>query len=181
MCPDGYADARYDGLAATRRIRAARGRVGTCQFWREPPKIFVEQVRECREAGMVGHMGKPFTQEALLPAVLLAAPARLRHPTRRPLFLGSILAWPPDRSAPEPLTATTSCCSIKAAILPSQPCAPTLVARSGGPGGRKAPPSPEAARSVLDGRKHGGILIAETDADATPRPLPASTGGSTRA
>jgi hypothetical protein len=41
--------------------------------------------------------------------------------------------------------------------------------------------SPQAARSVLDGCEHDGILIAETDDNATPRSLPASKGGSGRA
>jgi hypothetical protein len=41
--------------------------------------------------------------------------------------------------------------------------------------------SPKAARSVLDGCEHDGILIAETDDDATLRSLLAATAGSRRA
>ena len=39
---------------------------------------------------------------------------------------------------------------------------------------------PQAARSVLDGCERDGILIAETDDNATPQSLPASRGGSGR-
>jgi CheY-like chemotaxis protein len=64
-----------DGLEATRRIRVHEGTGGHVAILALTSLAFAEQVRECREAGMDGHLAKPFTQAALLNAIELAAEA----------------------------------------------------------------------------------------------------------
>jgi N-acyl amino acid synthase of PEP-CTERM/exosortase system len=62
-----------DGLEATRHIRAITGRHGRVPILALSALVFAQQVEECREAGMDGHLAKPFTPEALLHAVHEAA------------------------------------------------------------------------------------------------------------
>ena len=61
-----------DGFEATRRIHAIGGRRGRVPIIAFTAHAFTEQVEECRRAGMIGHLAKPFTQAALL-AVLADA------------------------------------------------------------------------------------------------------------
>jgi signal transduction histidine kinase len=68
-----------DGLEATRRIRASEGPRRHVPIVALTAQAFSEQVAECREVGMIGHVAKPFTPEALLDAVLLAARTRCLH------------------------------------------------------------------------------------------------------
>jgi len=67
-----------DGLEATRRIRALEGPRRDVPIVALTAQAFSEQVRQCHEAGMDGHVSKPFTPETLLAAVLVATaqPAR---------------------------------------------------------------------------------------------------------
>lgn len=58
-----------DGFEATRRIRALRGPRGQVPIIALTAQAFAEQVEECRQAGMIGHLAKPFTQAALLAAL----------------------------------------------------------------------------------------------------------------
>jgi len=58
-----------DGLHATRRIRALDGVRGQVPIVALTAQAFTEQVRECRKAGMDGHVTKPFTPEMLRDAV----------------------------------------------------------------------------------------------------------------
>ena len=64
-----------DGLEATRRIRALDGPRGQVPVVALTAQAFVEQVEQCRLAGMNDHLAKPFTPEALLASVLHAASA----------------------------------------------------------------------------------------------------------
>jgi PAS domain S-box-containing protein len=58
-----------DGFEATRRIRAIGGSRGRVPVVALTAQAFTEQVDECKRAGMVGHVPKPFTQAALLQAL----------------------------------------------------------------------------------------------------------------
>ncbi|HEY0182786.1 MAG TPA: PAS domain S-box protein [Rhodopila sp.] len=64
-----------DGLEATRRIRALEGERGRVPIVALTAQAFTEQVEECRNAGMNGHVSKPFDPETLLSAVLRASEA----------------------------------------------------------------------------------------------------------
>ncbi|HTW26022.1 MAG TPA: response regulator [Acetobacteraceae bacterium] len=55
-----------DGLEATRRIRAIPDPRGQVPVVAMTAQVFTEQIRECREAGMTGHLAKPFTETALI-------------------------------------------------------------------------------------------------------------------
>jgi CheY-like chemotaxis protein len=67
-----------DGLEATRRIRALGGERGQVPVVALTAHALIEQVEECRKAGMDGHLSKPFDQ-----ATLLAALLRATRPGRR--------------------------------------------------------------------------------------------------
>jgi CheY-like chemotaxis protein len=67
-----------DGLEATRRIRALPGPFGLVPVIAVTAQVFAEQIDDCRRAGMDSHLGKPFSQAALLEAVALAAPVEGR-------------------------------------------------------------------------------------------------------
>ena len=62
-----------DGLEATRRIRALAGPRGKIPIVALTAQAFAEQIAACRDAGMTGHLAKPFTQAALLAVVADAA------------------------------------------------------------------------------------------------------------
>jgi CheY-like chemotaxis protein len=59
-----------DGLEATRRIRALPGRRGQTPIVALSAEVFTEQLEACRDAGMTGHLAKPFTEMGL--AAILA-------------------------------------------------------------------------------------------------------------
>jgi hypothetical protein len=61
-----------DGLEATRRIRALGGERGRVPIVALTAQSFTDQVEECRNAGMNGHLAKPFTPESLLAALAQA-------------------------------------------------------------------------------------------------------------
>ena len=61
-----------DGFEAARRIRALTGLRGAVPIIALTAQVFAEHVEECRRAGMDGHLGKPFTQQALLDAIARA-------------------------------------------------------------------------------------------------------------
>ena len=58
-----------DGLEATRRIRALEGPRGSVPIVALTAQTFAEQIAACRDAGMDGHLSKPFTPEALMAAL----------------------------------------------------------------------------------------------------------------
>ena len=65
-----------DGLEATRRIRALACPRGQVPIVALTAQAFTEQIAECRKAGMDAHLSKPFTQDALLDAVVRAVEDR---------------------------------------------------------------------------------------------------------
>ena len=70
---------QMDGLEATRRIRALEGRRGRVPIVALTAHAFIEQVADCRKAGMDSHVIKPFDVETLLAAVANAVEARQRR------------------------------------------------------------------------------------------------------
>jgi CheY-like chemotaxis protein/nitrogen-specific signal transduction histidine kinase len=58
-----------DGFEATRRIRALPGANAQVPIIALTAQAFAEQIDECWDAGMVGHLAKPFSQAALLAAL----------------------------------------------------------------------------------------------------------------
>jgi signal transduction histidine kinase/HPt (histidine-containing phosphotransfer) domain-containing protein len=62
-----------DGLEATRRIRALDGSRGQVPIVALTAQAFTEQIGKCLEAGMDGHLAKPFTPDALVSTVVRAA------------------------------------------------------------------------------------------------------------
>ena len=75
-----------DGLEATRRIRRLPGTRGTPPIIGVTAHVFAEQVDICLEAGMNGHLPKPYTHEALLQTIngaLAAALSPSATPERR--------------------------------------------------------------------------------------------------
>jgi PAS domain S-box-containing protein len=66
-----------DGLEATRRIRALAGTRGRVPIVALTAQAFPEQVDECHNAGMNGHVSKPFNIDTLSAAVMNAAMAGL--------------------------------------------------------------------------------------------------------
>ena len=62
-----------DGLEATRRIRALPGRRAGVPIIGVTAQAFSEQIAACRDAGMNGHLTKPYAAESLIEAVALAA------------------------------------------------------------------------------------------------------------
>ena len=65
-----------DGLEATRRIRALKSSRGKVPIIALTALAFTEQVEKCREAGMNGHLAKPFSPETLCRAAMMAAARR---------------------------------------------------------------------------------------------------------
>jgi signal transduction histidine kinase/DNA-binding response OmpR family regulator/HPt (histidine-containing phosphotransfer) domain-containing protein len=85
-----------DGLEATRRIRALQGPHGRVPVVALTAQVFTEQLEACRQAGMTGHLAKPFTEASLfsiLSEVVPGAPVDRRA--------GPKVAWPmPDAALP---------------------------------------------------------------------------------
>ncbi len=87
-----------DGLEATRRIRALAGPRGAVPIVALTAQAFLEQVAECRDAGMDDHLVKPFAPADLLVAVPTGGLARAgtplgryrSPPSRRGLNLGPV-------------------------------------------------------------------------------------------
>ena len=77
---------RMSGLDACRRIRALGGAYGAVPIVAMTAQAFTQHVQECREAGMDGHVSKPFTQAALLQSV---AAATSRGAGARPAQIGA--------------------------------------------------------------------------------------------
>jgi signal transduction histidine kinase/CheY-like chemotaxis protein len=71
--------AGMDGLEATRRIRALEGGRGQVPVVAMTARAFANQVQECLDAGMDGHLAKPFTPESLTEALGTAAAGRRRQ------------------------------------------------------------------------------------------------------
>ncbi len=88
-----------DGLEATRRIRALAGPRGRVPIVALTAQAFLEQVEECRRAGMESHLAKPFTLETLCAAV--------RHAAAK---ASSDKATSGGSSAPAPLLSTDKVC-----------------------------------------------------------------------
>jgi signal transduction histidine kinase/HPt (histidine-containing phosphotransfer) domain-containing protein len=61
-----------DGLEATRRIRALEGVRGRVPIVALTAQAFLDQITECREAGMDSHLAKPFDPDTLLATVARA-------------------------------------------------------------------------------------------------------------
>ena len=64
-----------NGLEATRLIRALPAPRGAVRVVAVTAQAFAQQIEICRQAGMDGHVSKPFTQAVLLAAVEKAATA----------------------------------------------------------------------------------------------------------
>jgi PAS domain S-box-containing protein len=58
-----------DGFQAAAGIRAIGGKRGRVPIIALTAHAFADHIEECRRAGMVGHVSKPFTQESLLAAL----------------------------------------------------------------------------------------------------------------
>jgi CheY-like chemotaxis protein/HPt (histidine-containing phosphotransfer) domain-containing protein len=61
-----------DGIEATRRIRALPGPASSTPIVALTANVYAEQIRMFKEAGMDGHVGKPFRREQILAAVAKA-------------------------------------------------------------------------------------------------------------
>jgi signal transduction histidine kinase/DNA-binding response OmpR family regulator len=63
-----------DGLEATRRIRALPGENGQVPIVALTAQVFTEQLDACRQAGMTGHLAKPYTEEGLFAIIAAVVP-----------------------------------------------------------------------------------------------------------
>jgi two-component system sensor histidine kinase/response regulator len=79
-----------DGLEATRRIRALPGPNGRVPVVALTAQVFTEQLEACRQAGMTGHLAKPFNEAALYAMFADVAPGA--PPDRR---AGASFGWDP--------------------------------------------------------------------------------------
>jgi signal transduction histidine kinase/CheY-like chemotaxis protein/HPt (histidine-containing phosphotransfer) domain-containing protein len=75
--------ADMDGFEATRRIRALGGPRGRTPIVAMTAHAFSEQIEACREAGMDGHLAKPFNRATVLAAIEDAADRHSAPPHRR--------------------------------------------------------------------------------------------------
>ena len=76
-----------DGLEATRHIRGLQGRRGLVPIVALTAQDFPEHIEECRQAGMNGHVSKPFAPDKLAAAVVRATLVGLaRDNPRAPVF-----------------------------------------------------------------------------------------------
>jgi PAS domain S-box-containing protein len=71
-----------DGLEATRRIRSLDGARGQVPIVALTAHAFSEQIKQCQDAGMDGHLAKPFDMAALLSAVGRAVASRRKSNSR---------------------------------------------------------------------------------------------------
>jgi CheY-like chemotaxis protein len=83
-----------DGLEATRRIRALAGAGRQVPIVALTALAFAEQVEECREAGMNGHLAKPFSAETLCRAITQAAAGRAMPVAANAASLSPQSGWP---------------------------------------------------------------------------------------
>jgi hypothetical protein len=80
-----------DGLAATRAIRADRGRLKTLPIIALTANAFADDIKQCREAGMTDFLAKPLRKTAMVAAILRA--------------IGHVAVWPGElASAAAPAT-----------------------------------------------------------------------------
>jgi signal transduction histidine kinase/CheY-like chemotaxis protein len=85
-----------DGLEATRQIRALPGDHGRVPVVALTAQVFTEQLDACRQAGMTGHLAKPYTEEglfAILSAVVPGAPPD-RRGRAKPIWAPADAALP---------------------------------------------------------------------------------------
>ncbi|HEX4368479.1 MAG TPA: response regulator [Rhodopila sp.] len=77
---------KVDGLEATRRIRALPGTLGQVPILALTAYTFPDQVAQCREAGMDGHLPKPVDYKTLINGVdnVIAKVMAGRNPGREP-------------------------------------------------------------------------------------------------
>jgi DNA-binding response OmpR family regulator len=86
-----------DGLEAMRRIRALDDERGLVPIVAVTAQFFNEQMKACRELGVVGHVSKPFDPKTLLAMVRHAAAAgHRRDEAITPLFGSVSAAVTPD-------------------------------------------------------------------------------------
>ncbi|MGD0106922.1 MAG: response regulator [Rhodopila sp.] len=120
-----------DGLEATRRIRALGGKRSCVPILALTAHAFTEQVAACREAGMDGHLAKPFEPETLLAAVARAAraePAGVETPVPAPPVSAPPVSAPPVSGPPvlappvsaPPVLAPVTIQVVNAAVLGSE-------------------------------------------------------------
>jgi CheY-like chemotaxis protein len=69
-----------DGFDATRAIRSMKGKIASTPIIALTANAFAEDIERCREAGMNGHVSKPFRKEELIVALVDALEARLGFP-----------------------------------------------------------------------------------------------------
>jgi CheY-like chemotaxis protein len=116
-----------DGLEATRRIRALPGSRGQVPVVALTALAFVDEVEDCRRAGMNGHLAKPFRLDTLNDAILRATAAA------RPA------AIEPADAPPDPLVVNLAASRLRVARA-GAPSAPHL--RAVAADGRLAEPTP---------------------------------------
>ncbi len=141
--------ADMDGFEATRRIRALGGPRGRIPIVAMTAHAFSEQIEACRQAGMDGHLAKPFNRATVIAAVEDAADRRDTRP-HHPATPG--LA---DDSAALPVISETSFAS-SAAYLPAESLAHYLERLAAGVEDlvvvlRKAGPAGDALADTVHG------------------------------
>jgi PAS domain S-box-containing protein len=135
-----------DGLEATRRIRALQGKRGRVPVVALTAHAFTEQIEECRNAGMDGHVAKPFDATMLQAVVVRAAGRRaaLPHVSAQQAAITAVIAgelpvFDPhafDRSArylaPDTVATYIQTIAEGAEALRTQLCQPSDQAKAGG-------------------------------------------------
>jgi PAS domain S-box-containing protein len=84
-----------DGLEATRRIRKLAGNAARVPIVAMTAQAFTDQIEQCRQAGMDGHIAKPFQYEALLKAVGEATTGRAEPSSPEPFNAKPLRITPP--------------------------------------------------------------------------------------
>jgi CheY-like chemotaxis protein len=95
-----------DGLEATRRIRALPGHRCQVPIVALTALAFLDEVEDCRRAGMNGHLAKPFRHDTLNDAILRATAARAPAPTGSGPPAGIASADPPPAAPVVSLAAS---------------------------------------------------------------------------
>jgi CheY-like chemotaxis protein len=95
--------AGMNGLEATRRIRALPAPRGRVRVVAVTAQAFSQQIELCRQAGMDGHVSKPFKQSVLLAALETPSAAAMRADPALPLL---------DRSLFEEIATTLSAAEL---------------------------------------------------------------------